>query len=238
MLQDPSAVETLPPFARRLRKAAADVWQEGYEQPFVQELGAGTLTSDRFAFYLIQDNLYLNDYAKVHALAVTKTDDVDVMRFMAQVQMNIFAVEQDHHDETLRRFGMDPVAAAKVGQSAFARAYTSNIMQIAYEKDLIDILVAVLPCAWVYADYGKRLKKDFAEELGANPYADWIDMYAAQSFWEGGIWLLEHIEQMVQGLPESKLAELEAIFVRGVQNEYLFWATAYDKQMGWKPGWR
>ena len=44
-----------------------------------------------------------------------------------------------------------------VRQSAFARAYTSNILSIAYGKDILDILVAVLPCAWVYADYGYRL---------------------------------------------------------------------------------
>ena len=36
-----------------------------------------------------------------------------------------------------------------VRQSAFARAYTSNILSIAYGKGILDILVAVLPCAWV-----------------------------------------------------------------------------------------
>ncbi|WP_044085046.1 thiaminase II [Bifidobacterium gallicum] len=234
----PTDVTTLPPFARRMREAAADVWEEGYKQPFLQELGEGTLAPERFAFYLIQDNLYLNDYAKVHALAVTKTDDVEIMRFMAQVQMNIFNMEQGHHNEALRAYGMDPDEAAAIGQSAFAHAYTSNIMEIAYTKDLVDILVAVLPCAWVYADYGERLMRDFGDNLQDNPYGDWIAMYADPAFWSGGVWLIEHIERLVQGLPEERLAELEASFVRGVQNEYLFWSTAYDRQLGWKPGWR
>ena len=75
----------LPPFAQRMRDAADVVWEEGYRQPFIRELGAGTVPRDTFAFYLIQDELYLNDYAKVHALAVTKTDDNEVMAFMAQV---------------------------------------------------------------------------------------------------------------------------------------------------------
>ena len=64
----------LPPFASRMRQAADPVWEEGYRQPFIQELGAGTLDRSKFAFYLMQDELYLGAYAKVHALAVTKTD--------------------------------------------------------------------------------------------------------------------------------------------------------------------
>lgn len=33
----------LPPFAQRMRKAADLVWEEGYQQPFIRELGEGTL---------------------------------------------------------------------------------------------------------------------------------------------------------------------------------------------------
>ena len=45
----------LPPFAQRLRKAADLVWEEGYRQPFIRELGEGTLPREKFAFYLLQD---------------------------------------------------------------------------------------------------------------------------------------------------------------------------------------
>ncbi len=44
-----------PPFAQRMRKAADLVWEEGYQQPFIRELGEGTLQRERFAFYLLQD---------------------------------------------------------------------------------------------------------------------------------------------------------------------------------------
>lgn len=68
----PITLDHLPPFAQRLREAANLVWEEGYRQPFLRELGNGTLDRERFAFYLLQDYRYLNDYAKVHALALTK----------------------------------------------------------------------------------------------------------------------------------------------------------------------
>ena len=52
--------DNLPPFAQRMRKAADLVWEEGYQQPFIRELGEGTLQRERFAFYLLQDFRYVN----------------------------------------------------------------------------------------------------------------------------------------------------------------------------------
>ena len=62
--------DNLPPFAQRMRKAADLVWEEGYQQPFIRELGEGTLQRERFAFYLLQDFRYVYDYARVHALGL------------------------------------------------------------------------------------------------------------------------------------------------------------------------
>jgi len=36
---------------------------------------------------------------------------------------------------------------------------------------------------------------------------------------------------------EERKRELIDIFVTGVENEYMFWASAYDMQYTWKPEW-
>lgn len=230
-------LEHVPPFAQRMREAADLAWEQGYRQPFIRELGAGTLARERFAFYLLQDYRYLTEYAKVHALAATKTDDPEIMAFMAQVQQNIFAVESSVHRAYMAGYGVTEEEMLNVRQSAFARAYTSNILTIAYSKPLIDILVAVLPCAWVYADYGQRLAREFADTLDANPYKSWVDMYKTDEFWQGSVWLIDHIERLAADLPEERKQELVDIFVAGVENEYMFWASAYDMHYSWKPEW-
>ena len=99
-------LDNLPPFARRLRDAADMVWEDGYNQPFLRELGQGTLKQERFAFYLLQDYRYLADYAKVHALALTKTNDPEVMRFMVNVQNAIFNVESSVHRKYMAGYGV------------------------------------------------------------------------------------------------------------------------------------
>ncbi|WP_165775783.1 thiaminase II [Bifidobacterium scaligerum] len=233
----PITLDHLPPFAQRLRKAADLVWEEGYKQPFLRELGNGTLVREKFAFYLLQDYRYLKDYAKVHALALTKTQDPEIMQFMANVQNAIFNVESSMHREYMASFGVSAEEMNNVRQSAFARAYTSNILSIAYGGSLVDVLVAVLPCAWVYADYGQRLAAEFADSLEGNPYKSWVDMYKTEEFWSSSAWLLAHIEELVEGLNEERKQELVDIFVVGVEHEYMFWASAYDMQYTWKPEW-
>ena len=227
----------LPPFAQRMRKAADLVWEEGYQQPFIRELGEGTLQRERFAFYLLQDFRYVNDYARVHALGLAKATDPEIMAFMLKVQNGALQVETEVHRSYLSSYGITEEQMNNVRQSAFARAYTSNILSIAYGKDILDILVAVLPCAWVYADYGYRLAAEFADTLDDNPYKSWVDMYKTDEFWQDSVWLLEHIEKLVADASEERKRELIDIFVTGVENEYMFWASAYDMQYTWKPEW-
>ena len=229
--------DNLPPFAQRMRKAADLVWEEGYQQPFIRELGEGTLQRERFAFYLLQDFRYVNDYARVHALGLAKATDPEIMAFMLKVQNGALQVETEVHRSYLASYGITEEQMNNVRQSAFARAYTSNILSIAYGKDILDILVAVLPCAWVYADYGYRLAAEFADTLDNNPYKSWVDMYKTDEFWQDSVWLLDHIEKLVADASEERKRELIDIFVTGVENEYMFWASAYDMQYSWKPEW-
>ena len=186
-------------------------------RPFIRELGEGTLPREKFAFYLLQDFRYLNDYARVHALGLAKTDDPEIMAFMLNVQNGALNVESTVHRTYLASYGITDEQMNNVRQSAFARAYTSNILSIAYGKDILDILVAVLPCAWVYADYGYRLAHEFADTLDVNQYKSWVDMYKTDEFWQGSAWLIEHIEKLAAEVSEERKQELVDILSNGLR---------------------
>ena len=79
--------------------------------------------------------------------------------------------------------------------------------------------------------------REFADTLDANPYKSWVDMYRTDEFWQGSVWLIDHIERLAADLPEERKQELVDIFITGVENEYMFWASAYDMHYSWKPEW-
>ncbi|MFT8357812.1 thiaminase II [Bifidobacterium aquikefiri] len=226
------------PIAKRFYSAARQVWEEGYKQPFIRDLEAGSLTRARFTFYMLQDYLYLTDYAKVHALIMAKAQDDNIVEHMVEIQAAIAKERSSVHEVYVKEYGitMDEILHAK--QSAFARAYTSNILSIAFSRPVLDILVAVLPCAWVYADYGRRLSLEAGDNLASNPYRTWVDIYASDDFWQGAVWLINTIDKLAMNISESEMDGLVDIFVTGVEHEYMFWSSAYDMQLTWKPGWQ
>lgn len=61
-------------------EAAKDIWEGYVKHPFVLGLADGSLAVEKFRFYLLQDYLYLVDYAKVFAQGVVKAAEPDAMR--------------------------------------------------------------------------------------------------------------------------------------------------------------
>ncbi|HEY5190642.1 MAG TPA: hypothetical protein VII77_01550, partial [Candidatus Deferrimicrobium sp.] len=57
------------PFYRELREKTDPLWETIFHHPFVKGIGDGTLSRDRFEFYLKQDYVYLIDFSRVFALA-------------------------------------------------------------------------------------------------------------------------------------------------------------------------
>lgn len=48
------------------------IWDAYNEHPFVLGIQNGTLERDKFRYYIMQDFLYLKDYAKTYAVGVAK----------------------------------------------------------------------------------------------------------------------------------------------------------------------
>lgn len=55
-------------FTEKLLKEAMPIWEKYLDHPFIKEIGEGTLDKNKFKEYLVQDYLYLKEYAKVFCL--------------------------------------------------------------------------------------------------------------------------------------------------------------------------
>ena len=77
------------PNDRRLLAASRTIWEGYLTHPFVQGIADGSLAAEKFRFYLLQDYLYLFDYAKVFAQGVVKSREPEVMRTFASYVSSI-----------------------------------------------------------------------------------------------------------------------------------------------------
>ena len=218
-------------FSQNLKAKAEQVWEAGYQHPFVQGIGQGTLNKESFKFYLLQDYLYLIQYAKVFALGALKSDTVETMRKFSESQYFTINGELGLHQEYMKKFGITPEEVANVKPSLFNSAYTANMLAQGQTGGLAELIATVFPCAWTYGEYGQRLKEQYAEQLEDNYYKSWIEMYASQEFEDSFQWFFPTLDRLVENMSDEEKAKIEAIFIQSVEFEYLFWDMAYKQQM-------
>lgn len=51
-------------FTDRLYQSAAPIWKKCMEHPFVKGIGDGSLPLEKFRYFMLQDYVYLYDYAR------------------------------------------------------------------------------------------------------------------------------------------------------------------------------
>jgi len=220
-------------FSRGLKEKAAKVWEEGYNHPFVQEIGRGTLDKEKFKFYLLQDYLYLLQYAKVFATAAVKSDTEELMTNFTKIQHSILTNEMNLHRKYMAGFGIKPEEAESVKSSLYNRTYTANMLAVGYTGGLAEIIATVFPCAWTYSDWAQRLKKQYADKLEGNFYADWLERYASPEFESSFEWFYDTLDRLVANMPDAQRERIEEIFISSVEFEYLFWDMSYGEKISY-----
>ena len=155
--------------------------------PFVRGLADGTLPASAFEEYLRQDALYLEQYARALATLAALAPGKDEQLFWAQSAQQCLQVERELHESWVQVPEGHATASAESGgseppaASATCTAYTSYLLAVAHRGDYAELVAAVLPCFWVYADVGERLRKATSGQPD-HPYRRWIDQYGDPEF--------------------------------------------------------
>jgi len=197
--------------------------------PFNTELAAGTLAPERFRFYILQDAIYLGQYARVLALAAAKAPEIATLQAFANSALGAVAVEQALHGRYLQEFGVDPASVMAAESAPDCLAYTSFLIATAHQEPWEVLVAALLPCFWIYWDVAQAISRDAAPE---NPYRAWIDTYADPHFGEAvGRVIGTADAAAATTTPRIRQGMLDA-FRRSTQYEWLFWDGAYQCR-GW-----
>jgi thiaminase/transcriptional activator TenA len=202
------------------------------ELPFNTELAAGKLSRERFQGYIIQDALYLAQYARILLLAGVRGSDSETLRTFGNCALEAVAVEQALHERYLTEFGVDPARLAEAEPSPDCLGYTSFLLATAYHEPWEVLIAALLPCFWIYWDVGTRVARHAAKD---NPYRAWIDTYADEAFGEAVRTVIGITDRAAEATTEAIRERMMTAFIRSTQYEWLFWDGAY-RQRGWPLG--
>lgn len=218
-------------FTDYLFEEAKDIFNGYLEHPFVKELGEGTLDKEKFKDYLIQDYLYLKEYAKVFCVGVVKAETMEEMKFFYDSIRGTMEDETAVHIKYLEEFGVSQKEAENSVINLSNSSYTSYMLGQALTGDIYDIIAAVLPCTWSYNYIGHELYKRYNNKLENNFYKPWIEVYVDNGYDEFTKEWLDYTNRMCQDLSDDKKKKLKDIFIRSSLYEMKFWDMAYKVEM-------
>ncbi len=161
----------------RLREDCGEDWQAYTQHAFLNGLADGTLPAVAFQTYLIQDYLYLVQYARAYALAVFKDPELAGMRATARLLNDLLDTEIGLHIAYCREWGLSEDDLARHPESTELLAYTRFMLDCGQRGDILDLLVSLSACLVGYAEIGLRLIVDPRTRREGNPYWPWIEIY-------------------------------------------------------------
>ncbi len=211
----------------RLKAAAITDWKSYIDHDFVLRLGAGTLPQAAFRAYLVQDYLFLIQFARAYALATYKSRVIADMR-IAQAGLSAILDEMDLHIRLCDRWGLSPEKIEATPEHQATIAYTRFVLDCGAAGDLLDLHVALAPCVVGYAEIGRNL----AAKVGAfsdHPYREWISEYASESYQNVAVAARRHLDDLAaRSMTERRFAELVTLFGKASRLEVEFWKIGLD----------
>ena len=212
-----------------LRERGEPIWSRSLAHPFVLGIGDGSLPVDRFKFYVRQDYLFLVEYARVLALAVSKGDDLPTMEKLAGLLHATLSTEMSLHRAYCGEFGIGPAELERTEPAPTTYAYTRHLLETAWSGSLAEIVASLFPCQWGYWEIGRMLAARGAPR-NAPLYRRWIEMYSSKEYRDLAHWvkaLLDRLGERASGAERQRMA---ARFLLSSRFEHAFWEMAWARE--------
>ncbi len=212
----------------RLKAAAATDWQGYVDHSFVRQMGAGTLPHAAFRHYLVQDYLFLTQFARAWALAAYKSRTLADIR-AAQAGLAAILDETELHVRLCARWGLSREAMEAAPEHQATVAYTRYVLDCGAAGDLLELHVALAPCVIGYAVIGRALAPKGVEALADHPYRDWIAEYAGDGYQQVAREARRHLDELAaRSMTEQRFADLVGVFGKASRLEADFWQMGLD----------
>jgi thiaminase/transcriptional activator TenA len=194
------------------------------EHPFLAGLGTGELSEETFAYYVVQDALYLQVFAKALSALGGRAPTTGDTEFFATRAARVVSVERTLHRQLLPELGIDEIQVERAELSPTGLAYTSFIAARVHGSFFVNGLASVLPCFWIYREVARTL----AERGSPNPlYQRWIDSYDSPEFQQGVDGALALMDRVGRSLAGPDLETVRTTFGGASRYEWMFWDAAW-----------
>jgi len=208
-----------------MREAADPQFRSFLKRSFLTELGLGKLPLANFRYYIIQDNLFLEDATEARRLMISKTQrrlrsNLDQL-LKSMNRFELFSRRQ----AVSKRLGITASTMRHAHRSPTTLTYTSFLIRTAATATVGESLAAMMACPWTYSELGEKFAKSPAMKHPI--YGPWLTIYQvpAMNSW------LEELKTIIDkvSISTSQHVKRRMIhhFITACKLECMFWDMAY-----------
>ncbi len=215
-------------FMEGILKRNVPVWDKCIATMFVQDMKDGKLTIEDFKEYIVQDSIYLKNYARVYGKAIYHAETLREIQLYHSILNFVTDTESVVRLNYLRQFGMTDDDIEFIDPLPENRKYIDFLFEIAERGNGCEILMAVLPCMLSYSYIFRKLADE--PESRKSKYWDFIQDYADDRYAESCKEWCDFADKKCVSLSEADRKKLGSIFEKAGYLELDFWNMAYRRK--------
>lgn len=158
------------------------IWEECAATPFVQEVQTGKLPLEKFKRYMIQDSIYLKNYARIYGKAIFHADTLREIQLYYSMLNFVNDTESEVRLDYLKQFCITDDDIELIAPLPENQNYIDFMFEIASHGKNEEILMAVLPCMLSYSYIFRKLAA--VPTSRQSRYWDFIKDYADEQYTE------------------------------------------------------
>ncbi|MFC3418016.1 thiaminase II [Salinicoccus hispanicus] len=162
-----------------LKKETEPMIEAIYSDAFIQGLIRGDIDDAAVAHYLRADSLYLDEFAKLYALLMSKTESKETVRFLMGQMAFLLDGESEAHEVLAHAINRSYEDIIKDGEwYPSADHYIKHMYFNAYTReDIAYAISAMAPCPYVYRRVAQMALERHTFDTD-HPYRRWFEFYA------------------------------------------------------------
>ncbi len=216
-------------FTQELRADNEAAWQALLEHPFICAIGDGTLSEERYRFYLQQDYAYLLELSRVLALSAARQPDLAGMRRFAGLLQVTLSEEIEAIEQSWGDLGGRAEVLGKASPGLVTGAYADFLVRTCYEGSLSDIVAALLPCETGYVEIADHLRARGARPA-ANHCRAWLEAYGSDDMRQLAEQFAAEMDRVAQDAAATDRQRWRRLYRKSLQLELLFFQAAWDRE--------
>lgn len=227
-----------PRFTEWLRDRDRAAWDAAVDHRFVRDLGAGTLSEDAFAHYLVQDYAFVDELVGAFGYAVGQAPDMAAKRRFVEFLDTVTDEEDDYFERSFAALGVDDSRWRDPEPDDATAQFLDLLGRAAREGGYAETLAVLVPAEWIYETWATATADRHGDPDADGPpsagmglpfyYAEWVDLHAVSPFRAFVDWLRGQLDAVGPTLSPRREARVAALFDRTVELERQFFEAACD----------